>query len=65
MLLMISLVIFLNEYNYKTKLLCIIFAYFYKDRKNISPNLIGLKLEIRAGKALSQPPPKKRPNPSR
>ena len=40
MLLMISLVIFLNEYNYKTKLLCIIFAFFYKDQKNISPNWI-------------------------
>ena len=63
MLLMISLVIFLNEYNYKTKLLCIIFAYFYKDQKIFLS--IGLKMETRAGKALSQPPLKKRPNPSR
>ena len=59
MLLLISLLMFLNEYNYKIKLLCILFAYFYKDQKKIFLP-IRLKMETRAGKALSRPPPKKK-----
>ena len=50
---------FLNEYNNKIKLLCILFAYFYKDQKKIFLP-IRLKMETRAGKVLSQPPPKEK-----